>query len=92
MDQPQGEAKVIGLFGQAVEGDPPDPSIIEKLELILAKARSGELKALAICTVNADRAIGTSYRATDGTDIFALMGALDIVKSRIVRDLEQEYE
>ncbi len=39
----------------------PDQELIEKLEALLADARSGHLRALGYTMINRDRAIGTGW-------------------------------
>jgi hypothetical protein len=57
----------------------PCPDTIDLLERILARARTGEIVAVAIATVYHDRATGTGYRRgrTDtGNDLTAAVSNL----------------
>lgn len=45
----------------------PDGEIIAVIEDLLARAKSGDLQAIAYCTVSDDGVVGTGWAGTDGT-------------------------
>lgn len=39
----------------------PDPAVVSKLEALLVRARTGEVRAVALASVNADGSVGTAW-------------------------------
>lgn len=59
-------SNVIALGSTVLPGE-PNPEIIEDLEGLLERARSGELRALAYTTLGAQNTIGTGWAGSDGS-------------------------
>lgn len=61
----------------------PIPEVVEVIETLLAKARSGELRGVAVAGVQARGLWSTAYVLGDG-GLPALNLAVDVLKSRLV--------
>lgn len=72
--------KPVNLHAVATE---PDPDVIDKLESLLARARTGEVRAVAIATVNNDSSCGTSW---GGDRWAALLGCVFDLACRLRED------
>lgn len=74
------EAKFLAL-----REPPPSEAVVGLLEVLLAQARSGHIRALAFATVNAGRSVGTGYSIEErGVEAHALIGGLERVKLRVL--------
>lgn len=71
--------KVVKLTAKAV-----DPDIVDVLEDMLDKVKSGEIKAIALAASTHTNEVYTSRAGEQG---LALVGGLEFVKSRVVRGL-----
>ncbi len=72
------EVRVIGALA-------PSASVVELLEDLLERARSGHLRAIACATVNAGRGVGTAFAVEEhGLEEHALVGGLERVKMRLL--------
>lgn len=76
--------KVISLHGKPLpEAGTPSATVIAELERLLAAARAGEVIGLAGCYLHRDRSTSFSFAGQVGG--FALIGALECVKQRVMR-------
>ena len=80
---------VVSLRGGIVPQEGvPNASVIEALEEALERARSGEIQGVAIAQLHADRL--ASYAIAGIIGGYSLLGALEMLKSVIVRHIEAE--
>jgi len=65
-------------------------SAIEKLEDTLAKARAGEVAAVAICTIRYDGAANSAFSPCDNG--VTMLGAIDLLRLRYARELLEQVD
>jgi hypothetical protein len=68
----------------------PDPELVETLEEILGQAKRGEILSIAFAAEIRGRCIGTFFRRGPDGDFARMIGALERIKSRLIRQYEQE--
>jgi hypothetical protein len=68
-------------FGKTVLPGEANDDLVETIEGLLAQAKSGELRALAYCTVRDNNVIGTGWDGSDGTR-YPLGTAISILSVR----------
>lgn len=74
-------------FGQTVLPGEANDDLVETLEGLLAQAKSGELRALAYCTVRQNNVISTGWDGSDGTR-YPLGSAVSILSVRYATALQ----
>jgi hypothetical protein len=74
------------LFAGQRTGTEPVPELVELLTAVLAQAKSGEVQTLAFVGTCADNGV-VSGICGDG-DIFTLIGALRVVETRLISQVE----
>lgn len=63
----------------------PSMAVVEILEDLLVRARSGHIRAIAYATVNAGRCVSTAFAVDEpGLEEHALVGGLERVKMRLL--------
>lgn len=75
-DDPSSVTNIIGLFGKnpnLTHGE-PDPELIEYLEELLERARSGNLRAIAVAQVTSERSLGSGWKG--GCDTHDMIAAI----------------
>lgn len=60
----------------------PDANVVERLEEVLALARSGEVSMVAIATVERDGGSGWSF--SELSNASTMLGAIERMKARII--------
>jgi hypothetical protein len=73
-------AEVISLRGDARDGE-PDEEIVERLEGLLAEAKSGQLTGMAYAVTRPGDSVGTGWAGMYGTT-FSLGGAILMLQLR----------
>jgi hypothetical protein len=78
-------AQVVNLRGAPVEPETaaPNETLVQELERLLEAARAGQIVGMAGIYRHRDLAVTYSYAG--GVGGFALIGALDCLKDRLVR-------
>lgn len=64
-----------------------DPKVVACLERLLAEAREGTVKAVAVAWEYTDSGKGAGWQATGSLWHTALIGALEAVKTELTREL-----
>lgn len=64
-----------------VIGNAPDPTIIDRVETLLERAKAGDVRALGYAAVLQDGAIQTCI-VNEGVSYFTMLGALERLKLR----------
>lgn len=77
----------VVAFKNSVPPGEPHPDLVETLEGLLARAKGGDLRGLAYCTVALDGAIGTGWDGADGTR-HPLSSAILILQHRYAEALQ----
>lgn len=62
------------------------PSVIETIDSVSTMVRDGNIDAIAISAVWHDGSVTTAY--ANGRERFALVGGVERLKARLLRDLE----
>lgn len=70
------------IWTKPVEGDEV-PSVVAFLEELIAMARAGKIRGIAVATVSADHGSGTAYEIGDG-DAIPLVYGLERLKLRLL--------
>lgn len=83
---------IIPLHGGPAPSDPV-PDVVDLAERLLDRARSGDLRALAVATVAGPEAaaVGTEWAAAGGTR-YVLAGTVMALHARIGADLVARLE
>lgn len=79
--------KLVNIRGEPIGGlGEPSPRVIEHLELLLEKAKTGEIVGIAYAVNNADRSVGWNWCGSlrNVTIIGALAGAQYEMTRRLV--------
>jgi hypothetical protein len=78
--------KVVSLRtgAEILQPGEPHPAVVDILEDLLERARSGEIVAISAAVMNADKSAGR-YHA--GQISYTLLGALETLKVKIASDL-----
>ena len=71
------------LFPGRPTGTEPVEELVEILEDLLFRAKSGELQSLAVAGCCSDNTVVTGLSVAD--DVFSLMGAWRVVDDKLVR-------
>ena len=80
--------KIVGMDGSPVpDSSVPDPEVVEVLESLLAKAKSGGTHAVACVYETQD---GVQIQLAGSGPGFEMLGGLDMVKSEIRRYMRGE--
>jgi len=66
----------------------PVPAVVELLEHLLAKAREGELRQLAVATRAVGSQVGTAMVGEE-EDVFRMLGALRFLEQRAMDMIER---
>ena len=74
------------LFPGRPTGTEPVEELVEILEDLLTRAKSGELQSLAFAGCCSDNTVMSGLSVTD--DVFALIGALRVVESVLVNKVD----
>lgn len=81
--------KVVSLHGAPLpEAGRPSPTVIAEVERLLEGARAGEVIGIVGCYLHRDRS--TSFSFAGQVAGFALIGALECVKQRLIRLVSKE--
>ena len=80
------EKKVVSLTGQHTPATEPVEDVVRKIEEFLVKAKSGEIRSVAIAAVTEDQRTLTVYDSEN--QIFQLMGAISYLSTRIGMAIE----
>lgn len=75
------ENKVVSLNGAHTPATEPVADVVRKIEEMLAKAKAGEIRSVAIAAVTENERTLTVYDSEN--QIFQLMGALSYLQTRI---------
>lgn len=67
----------------AIASVEPVPEVVETLERLLERARSGELREVAIASREIGRSIATAHIG-ETDDLWRLLGALRLLEHRII--------
>lgn len=72
-----------------ISGDAPDQGVIDILENLLHRAKTGNLRAIAYAIVNSDRSLGTGWAGAAGSRD-RVSSAIMILNSRYPLALAQD--
>lgn len=72
----------------ALPGAAPNQALVDVLRELLAQAEAGELREVAVATVNLERCVGTAYVTDDECDFVRMLGALAILQRRVLLEVE----
>ncbi len=80
-------AEVVSLHGAPVAAPDlkPDDQLVGELERLLEAARAGELVGMAGVYLNKDKVVSYAYSGLIAG--YGVLGGLDCLKTRLVRDL-----
>lgn len=78
--------KVTPLFAGQRTGTEPVPELIALLDDLMAQAKSGELQTFAFAGTCADTGVVSGICGAG--DVFTLVGALRVVESRLISQVE----
>jgi len=81
------EQKIISF---KVASDVNVKEVVEKVEDLLKLAKNGEINGLAIVALGCDESVSTAYCGSTHEQIFTTIGAIDILKQRLIKDLDDE--
>lgn len=77
-------SRVHVLPGSPVPGYEPVPEVVEHLEELLAQAKRGEVRALAVVSVEPDG--GVNSRSTTQGHFWKLLGGLTVLQHRMINE------
>jgi hypothetical protein len=67
----------------------PVPSVVDLLETLLASAKAGELRELAVASRLTGNRVGTAHVGEYGEDAFRMLGALRYLEHRTIGLIER---
>lgn len=83
-------ADILSLCGEniATLKQDVDENIVAKLERFLCDAKSGKLRAIAICAITDDLRVHDDFYIGKGQ--YTILGALQVLSAQITRSIEDE--
>jgi hypothetical protein len=72
----------------ALPGTAPNPVLVATLRALLERAEAGELREVAVATVNLERCVGTTFVIDDEPDYIRMLGAVAILHARVLHRIE----
>lgn len=67
----------------------PDADMIANMDRVIETIRGGEVTGLAVVFTFRDGSVGTVFNRTDEGSLFALMGGVDYLRSRIMNGVRE---